>query len=301
LKEDADKVIGVVYGANGEVNKSIPFAIAVANNVDNEVANQKVENGQIVSIDSISLEAPAGMHFDPSDCGYDSTFLNGKVVFLSRLKDGVMNQFPLKTEKTCHLIVDEPLINPNAVEQRTIKASAQYSYKIEQTKNVEVISRPGYFEGTPLVFPLKSIDVQIKNNYGQCEIGGYEFGVCQNKIDGVDIVALKGTEVLAVADGTVNVADPDGWDEKPRLGNVVRIEHKNPESGQNFYSLYAFLDTVSVTSGNQVSKGQQIGTVGSTGAFANNITQLRIELFDKDMKSKNPYTVLKQILEAPPT
>ncbi|GAA2502241.1 LysM peptidoglycan-binding domain-containing M23 family metallopeptidase [Streptomyces gobitricini] len=72
---------------------------------------------------------------------------------------------------------------------------------------------------------------------------------------GVDFSASSGTTVKAVGAGTVVSA---GW--SGAYGNEVVIQHTD-----GTYSQYAHLSSLSVSSGQSVSGGQQIGLSGSTG------------------------------------
>ncbi|WP_031074428.1 M23 family metallopeptidase [Streptomyces sp. NRRL S-118] len=72
---------------------------------------------------------------------------------------------------------------------------------------------------------------------------------------GVDFAASSGSTVKAVGPGTVVSA---GW--SGAYGNEVIIQHADGS-----YSQYAHLSSLSVSSGESVSGGQQIGLSGSTG------------------------------------
>ncbi|MDB1087184.1 peptidoglycan DD-metalloendopeptidase family protein [Streptomyces sp. ACA25] len=72
---------------------------------------------------------------------------------------------------------------------------------------------------------------------------------------GADFAASTGTKVMAVSTGTVVSA---GW--AGAYGNEVVIRHSDGR-----YSQYAHLSALSVSSGQSVQAGQQIGLVGSTG------------------------------------
>ena len=74
---------------------------------------------------------------------------------------------------------------------------------------------------------------------------------------GVDIATSMGTPVLAADSGTVQVA---GWPDNSGYGNRVVINH-----GNGYVTWYAHLSRVSVSVGQAVSRGQQIGLEGSTG------------------------------------
>jgi len=72
---------------------------------------------------------------------------------------------------------------------------------------------------------------------------------------GVDFAAPEGTAVLAVAAGIVTWAGPlEGY------GNLVQINH-----GKGYSTRYGHNETVLVKVGEEVQRGQQIATVGSTG------------------------------------
>lgn len=75
---------------------------------------------------------------------------------------------------------------------------------------------------------------------------------------GIDIVAKIGTPVKSPADGNVIAA---GFDSTYGGGNFIRIKHSN-----NFVTGYAHLSEILVKPGQSVSKGDNIGLVGNTGA-----------------------------------
>ena len=74
--------------------------------------------------------------------------------------------------------------------------------------------------------------------------------------NGVEIAALEGTAVHAVHSGTVSFADSFTG-----FGNLVIIDH-----GADAYSLYGYLDAVSVTRGDPVDSGTEIARVGAAPA-----------------------------------
>lgn len=76
--------------------------------------------------------------------------------------------------------------------------------------------------------------------------------------NGVDIAAPKGSPIYAAAAGTVIVSRASGWN--GGYGNYVVIDH-----GDGTQTLYGHLSTDSVSVGQKVSRGQQIGGVGNTG------------------------------------
>jgi murein DD-endopeptidase MepM/ murein hydrolase activator NlpD len=72
---------------------------------------------------------------------------------------------------------------------------------------------------------------------------------------GVDIVAPAGKEVVATADGIVVEAGRNG-----NLGRSIRISH-----GYGMTTLYGHLKELRVAPGQQVKRGDVIGTVGNSG------------------------------------
>ena len=74
---------------------------------------------------------------------------------------------------------------------------------------------------------------------------------------GTDIGASYGSAIYAADSGTV-VRSADGWN--GGWGNYVMINH-----GNGLQTLYAHMSSRAVSTGQQVSRGQTIGYVGSTG------------------------------------
>ncbi|RZS32291.1 peptidase M23-like protein [Herbihabitans rhizosphaerae] len=74
-----------------------------------------------------------------------------------------------------------------------------------------------------------------------------------------------GDTVVAAAEGTVRTAAHQG--SANGYGNLVKIEHAG-----NYFTYYAHLNTMAVTAGQVVSRGQAIGTLGNTSKPGNNIS-----------------------------
>jgi murein DD-endopeptidase MepM/ murein hydrolase activator NlpD len=73
--------------------------------------------------------------------------------------------------------------------------------------------------------------------------------------NGIDYPTPVGSPVLAVADGTVVLADDLFYE-----GNAVFIDH-----GDGLISMYFHLSDIAVKAGQEVKKGHSLGRVGSTG------------------------------------
>ena len=92
---------------------------------------------------------------------------------------------------------------------------------------------------------------------------------------GLDISARRGTPVHAPADGVVVFAGRDGG-----LGKTIRISH-----GFGFTTLYGHLHTMDVELGDEIRRGEQIGTVGNSGRST--ASHLHYEVHE-DGKAKDP-------------
>ncbi|MCR5735982.1 MAG: M23 family metallopeptidase, partial [Lachnospiraceae bacterium] len=67
--------------------------------------------------------------------------------------------------------------------------------------------------------------------------------------------APSGSPILAAYDGEVVAADYSS-----SMGNYAMIDH-----GDGLYTIYMHASTIGVSKGQLVVRGEQIGTVGSTG------------------------------------
>ena len=95
------------------------------------------------------------------------------------------------------------------------------------------------------LFPLREEEMQgISTQYEQ------------GKHDGVDFIAAEGSDILAVADGTVITAE---YDKEQGKGFYVRVEHGGYES------LCAHCSELLVSAGQQIKAGDVIAKVGSSG------------------------------------
>lgn len=77
---------------------------------------------------------------------------------------------------------------------------------------------------------------------------------------GIDIPAPYGKAVVAAADGVVITA---GW--VRGFGNTVMIDH-----GSGIVSIYGHNSSLTVSTGQKISKGQQVARIGSTGYSTGN-------------------------------
>lgn len=96
---------------------------------------------------------------------------------------------------------------------------------------------------------------------------------------GIDIEADPGSPVICIDDGVVIFSGVvTGY------GNTVIVDHGG------FFSVYAYLETVSVTNGTKVKRGQIIGKVGGPSHYFG--SKLHFEIRDRG-KAINPLTYLQ--------
>ena len=91
---------------------------------------------------------------------------------------------------------------------------------------------------------------------------------------GTDFAAPGGTAIYAVADGIVTDATYHySW------GNYVQIYHGKDDEGNTYSTLYAhMISAPAVSAGQNVTKGQIIGYVGSTGYSTGNHLHLEMKI-----------------------
>jgi murein DD-endopeptidase MepM/ murein hydrolase activator NlpD len=83
-----------------------------------------------------------------------------------------------------------------------------------------------------------------------------------NGHSGTDLAGSCGTPIVASAAGTVIQAGRYGWE-----GNYVAIDHGRSAAGHYYRTSYAHMldNSIQVTPGEFVERGQMIGRVGNTG------------------------------------
>ena len=115
-----------------------------------------------------------------------------------------------------------------------------------------------------------SVNTSLKTSGGKANIGialirpisgvitsrfGVRSNIRKSSHTGLDIAASTGTPIGAAASGTVTFSGRKG-----SFGNMIVITH-----GNGVQTYYAHCSSLYVSAGTQVSQGQTIATVGSTG------------------------------------
>lgn len=138
-----------------------------------------------------------------------------------------------------------------------IKHQAYLQTKSLDTLEKQAVTREGMIASIPSIKPVRIDQLKRRLNH----LSGY--GIRMHPVHrvkkmhrGIDFTAPPGTPIQATGNGVVEIVKS----KRTGYGNHVIIDH-----GYGYTSLYGHMKTIDVKRGQQVTKGQQIGTVGSTG------------------------------------
>jgi murein DD-endopeptidase MepM/ murein hydrolase activator NlpD len=98
---------------------------------------------------------------------------------------------------------------------------------------------------------------------------------------GIDLAAAYGTPVYATADGIVTRA---GWN-SGGYGNLVEIDH-----GRGISTRYGHMSAILVKPGEHVTRGEEVGRIGSTGRSTGNHLHYEVRI---DGRPVNPIPFMK--------
>ena len=149
----------------------------------------------------------------------------------------IKSPYIIKPGQKLKVSSSEPII----VVQQTTKTN-------DNTKKTEVVQRKQIKtqkKTLSFAWPVKG---DIVSSFGNKANGLYN--------DGINIGASKGTKFKACEDGVVAYVG----NELRGYGTIILIKHDD-----NWISAYAHCDSVNVSRGDMVDKGQVIGTVGDSG------------------------------------
>jgi len=108
----------------------------------------------------------------------------------------------------------------------------------------------------------------------------FENGVVKEFHHGIDLSADPGTSIIALAPGTVIMAE-----ELDKYGNTVVIDH-----GFNYETLSAHLSEIKVKEGDKVERGQVIGIIGDSGLTTGVHLHLEVRLGNTTLDPMNYLT-----------
>ena len=146
--------------------------------------------------------------------------------------------------------------------------------QMNETKS-KVVEHQKQLAHTPSIWPLESRTITSPYRMRR---DPFTFSMVYHS--GLDIGAKTGTPVHATADGKVSSTGNDSYH-----GNNIVIDH-----GNGLKTWFMHLSKIGVEKGEEITKGQEIGLVGSTGRSTG--PHLHYEVL-KDNKSVDPNTYLK--------
>lgn len=130
--------------------------------------------------------------------------------------------------------------------------------------NLAITPAPPTTDRVPLAIPVSGISVaQLSDTWGQSRGGG------AREHHAIDIMAAKGTPVLAAASGRVEKIF-----ESANGGHTIYVRTAD---GRTIH-YYAHLESYGVAEGAEVRQGEPIATVGNTGSAAGGAPHLHFEI-----------------------
>jgi murein hydrolase activator len=191
---------------------------------------------------------------------------------LASEKDGKNKMLDkVKQEKETHLAAISELEEA----ERSLEDQFKKIEQSEKKKKPRALpNRPEVVNAPPLNKFCMPVSGKVEEKFGP-RIDP-KFGT-QTMHKGVDIDARPGAPVRAVASGQVAYAD---WFRG--YGNLVIIDHNN-----GYYTLYAHLERMDKSPGDEVKKGQVVGTVGDTGSLKGPFLYFELRFHTQAMDPEN--------------
>jgi murein DD-endopeptidase MepM/ murein hydrolase activator NlpD len=164
---------------------------------------------------------------------------------------------------------------------RTLEASlrerlAVAGFFLEEIQAFEE-ARKDRVDTTPSLSPLRRADFVLTSPFGDRR---NPFTKAHDFHAGIDMAALEGVEILAPADGVVLYAGRYSLQRSVawwRYGNLVILDH-----GEHFLTIFGHCDEIRVRRGQEVSQGEVIATVGSTGMSTSPHLHYEVRRRDED-------------------
>ena len=183
----------------------------------------------------------------------------GQTVYLSKSK----NYYEPVSKPQRKTVVANNVVTPS----KKVLTKAQR----QSVKSTVKLSKPPARSGSAFDWPVRG---RLVSSYGSKKDGLFN--------DGINIAAPKGTAVRASENGVVAYAG----DDLKGFGNLVLVKHDD-----GYVTAYAHLDSMLAKKGQVISRGETLGTVGSTGSV--DTPQLHFEVRRKG-KAINPKQYLSR-------
>jgi len=152
---------------------------------------------------------------------------------------------------------NELIVNETAVQLDSLLSYAERTNEEYDITRIQSVNQAEMLVYIPAIQPIENKDLtRTASGFGYRMHPIYEI---RKMHSGMDFTAPVGTPVFATADGTVETAAKSVRGQ----GNRIIIDH-----GYRYKTLYAYMDALTVRSGQKVKRGDVIGTVGNSGLSA---------------------------------
>ena len=270
--------IDVLLGANSFVDFIDRFsAVSTLIDADRKIMREQKEDKNKLEDQKIVLEnTKKQLEEDQAELKTLKSSLdsqkNEKRTLVSQLE---AEQAKLESEKK---LLEEEYSEALQISKENEKKIAAEQARLAEIARQEALKNQGNNSGNlPAVSSgtwTKPANGRFTSGFGWRNIGaGNEFH------HGIDIANATGTPIVASNGGVVSYASP-----LSSYGNVIMITHI--VDGAVWTTVYAHLSKIQVSVGQSVSKGQQIGLMGSTGRSTG--PHLHFEIHNGPWKSGRP-------------
>lgn len=144
-----------------------------------------------------------------------------------------------------------------AIEEEKRAEEARKAEEIKKAESQKQAAQPASAASTPATTPQDG----NKSGFIKPAAGGFSSGFndpSRGHHAGLDIAASGTVPIIAAADGVVIRSDMSS-----SYGNVVYLSHRM--NGKTYTTVYAHMSSRSVSVGQTVTQGQQLGFMGNTG------------------------------------
>lgn len=185
--------------------------------------------------------------------------------------EDVLNQLKEKESTNSDKITIEEIYNTEMKEFAQVDTCVNGLYKAKPVVKVAKSSSGSGIPPSSMNTSSKKVNLGISLIRPTTGVITSRFGPrSRNNHKGIDIGTAKGTPIYAAAAGTVTVSS---YGYNGGYGNYIIINH-----GNGVQTVYAHCSSLVATVGQQVSQGQLIARVGSTGDSTGNHLHLEIRV-----------------------
>ncbi len=179
---------------------------------------------------------------------------NGEAMEGKLIDDGVLPQYPARLADNG--FSDQKALNSFGRNISLITNNVRSDLPLLTESMDNAVTNINSFEYIPTIQPIDNPELNaLVTGFGK-RINPYHHGLVDH--EGIDFSAPRGTPVFSTGSGKVVFIKES--DVKTGYGNRVEIDH-----GNGFITRYAHFDDIFVKKGQEVKKGETIGTVGISG------------------------------------